>query len=183
MILPTSDRLEGKTDSIYALCVLAAKRARQIKDPMVRQLAEVDSNHPLTVALEEIADGLIKAREVELVVVEEPEDQPEVWAASTGIEEPPPPSVHELLGVGVDDEESEEVDESDEGENVKDLFEAIASGDVEPIVVEEEDEEEDEEKPEGFSTDDEDEEEDEESKEVSDEVEIIDESADDEEEA
>jgi len=148
MLIPSSDRLEGKTDSLYALCVLAAKRARQLKDPMVRKLAEADSSHPLTVALEEIADGAIKARYVEKPVPEPHEFQEAVEGilGRTGAgegEEAAAPSVHDLLRVDGEEEELEaEADETEEPEEVKDLFEAISSGEVEPIVEEEEEEEE-----------------------------------------
>ena len=158
MIIPSSDRLEGKTDNLYALSVLAAKRARQLKDPMVRKLADAQSNHPLTVALEEIAEGKIKAWYIE-TPHEEPEELAfevqEVILIVPEVEEEKSPeaTVRELLGVGRDEdeaelkaeaEETEEGEETEEAEEVKDLFEAIASGDVEPVVVSEEDEEEEE---------------------------------------
>ena len=59
MIHPRIDELLEKVDSRYALVIVAAKRARQLKEgalPMV----EVDSGNPVTVALEEIAAGKIR---------------------------------------------------------------------------------------------------------------------------
>lgn len=56
MIQPSLDILVRKVDSKYTLVVAAAKRAREIMDgdqPMV----ETRSNKPVTVALQEIADG------------------------------------------------------------------------------------------------------------------------------
>jgi DNA-directed RNA polymerase subunit omega len=56
MIQPSLDILVRKVDSKYTLVVAAAKRAREIMDgdpPMV----EIRSNKPVTVALQEIADG------------------------------------------------------------------------------------------------------------------------------
>ncbi len=56
MIQPSLDVLVKKVDSKYTLVVAAAKRAREIMDgdsPMV----EIRSNKPVTVALQEIADG------------------------------------------------------------------------------------------------------------------------------
>lgn len=56
MIQPSLDVLVKKVDSKYTLVVAAAKRAREIMDgdpPMV----EIHSNKPVTVALQEIADG------------------------------------------------------------------------------------------------------------------------------
>ncbi len=49
----------GRVENKYALVIVAAKRARQLKEgalPMV----EVDSANPVTVALEEIAAGKIR---------------------------------------------------------------------------------------------------------------------------
>ena len=171
MIIPSFDRLEGKTENLYSLCVLAAKRARQLKDPMVRKLAEARSNHPLTIALEEIAEEKIKslyteppAQEFEDMTYEEQEA-----ARVAAEEEPEQPSVEdtvrELLSVEHDDDLELEAEEGEDAEVVKDLFEAIASGDVEPVVTadEEEEEEESEEKVEEHAEE-EDEEEDEDEK-------------------
>ncbi|MBA4370568.1 MAG: DNA-directed RNA polymerase subunit omega [Coriobacteriaceae bacterium] len=67
VIKPDIDLLLSKVDSKYTLCILAAKRARQINDMIhgVRdqamlsmapaQLAALTSTKPLTLALEEIA--------------------------------------------------------------------------------------------------------------------------------
>lgn len=59
MIYPSADKIDKEIESKYALVVLAAKRARQIKEgaPHLIQTASVNS---LTIALEEIADGKIK---------------------------------------------------------------------------------------------------------------------------
>lgn len=67
VIEPDVDLLLSKVDSKYTLCILAAKRARQINDMIhgVRdqalltmqapQIAQITSTKPLTLALEEIA--------------------------------------------------------------------------------------------------------------------------------
>jgi DNA-directed RNA polymerase subunit omega len=58
-IFPKPDVLNDLEYGKYVLTNLAAKRARQIKDgapPLVR----IDSNHPLSIALAEIAEGKIK---------------------------------------------------------------------------------------------------------------------------
>lgn len=58
MIYPSLDSLVNKVDSKYTLVVLSAKRAREIMsgaDPLV----ESKSNKPVTVALEEIAQGRV----------------------------------------------------------------------------------------------------------------------------
>ncbi|HLQ63904.1 MAG TPA: DNA-directed RNA polymerase subunit omega [bacterium] len=59
MIKPPLEALLGRVENKYALVIVAAKRARQLKEgalPMV----EVDSANPVTVALEEIAAGKIR---------------------------------------------------------------------------------------------------------------------------
>ncbi|MBE0476510.1 MAG: DNA-directed RNA polymerase subunit omega [Coriobacteriia bacterium] len=68
VISPEIDLLLSKVDSKYTLCIVAAKRARQINDMIhgVRdqailsvaptQLAQITSTKPLTLALNEIAD-------------------------------------------------------------------------------------------------------------------------------
>jgi DNA-directed RNA polymerase subunit omega len=67
VIKPDVDLLLSKVDSKYTLCIVAAKRARQINDMIhgVRdqamlsmapsQLASLTSTKPLTLALDEIA--------------------------------------------------------------------------------------------------------------------------------
>ena len=66
MIFPSADTIENKVSSRYSLVVLAAKRAKQIKEgaPI---LIDTESTNPLTIALEEIAAGkvtVIEAHEV-----------------------------------------------------------------------------------------------------------------------
>jgi DNA-directed RNA polymerase subunit omega len=58
MIYPSADKIEEQVDSKYALVILAAKRAKQLKEGS-RHLIRTDSTNPLTIALEEIADGAI----------------------------------------------------------------------------------------------------------------------------
>ena len=58
MINPSLDTLVEKVDSKYTLVVLAAKRAREIMDGQ-QPLVESKSNKPVTVALEEVAQGKI----------------------------------------------------------------------------------------------------------------------------
>ncbi|GAB4283404.1 MAG: DNA-directed RNA polymerase subunit omega [Coriobacteriia bacterium] len=69
VIQPDVDLLLSKVDSKYTLCIIAAKRARQINDMIhgVRdqalltmqapQIAQITSTKPLTLALDEIANG------------------------------------------------------------------------------------------------------------------------------
>lgn len=56
MINPSLDSLVKKVDSKYTLVVLAAKRAREIMDGQ-QALIECKSNKPVTIALEEVAQG------------------------------------------------------------------------------------------------------------------------------
>lgn len=59
MIYPSADKIEEQIDSRYALVILAAKRAKQVKEGS-RARIDTDSHNPLTVALEEIASGQIQ---------------------------------------------------------------------------------------------------------------------------
>ena len=59
MIYPSADKIDKEIESKYALVVLAAKRARQIKEG-APHLIQTDSANALTIALEEIAGGKIK---------------------------------------------------------------------------------------------------------------------------
>lgn len=77
VIKPEIDLLLSKVDSKYTLCIVAARRARQIND-MIRgvrdqavltiapaQIAALTSAKPLTSALEEIASGDISYERVQ----------------------------------------------------------------------------------------------------------------------
>ena len=66
MIFPSADIIEGKVGSRYTLVILAAKRAKQIKEgaPL---LIDTDSTNPLTIALEEIAAGMVTVTEAQIV--------------------------------------------------------------------------------------------------------------------
>ncbi len=69
VIQPEIDTLLSKVDSKYTLCILSARRARQINDMLhgVRdqalltmapsQISAITSTKPLTLALEEISSG------------------------------------------------------------------------------------------------------------------------------
>ena len=69
MIYPAADKLDAM-ESKYALVIVAAKRAKQLKDG-ARRYAPSRSTNTLTVALEEIAEGHIVP-----VLVGEPEKLP-----------------------------------------------------------------------------------------------------------
>lgn len=59
MIKPPLEALLGRVENKYALVIVAAKRARQLKEGSL-PLVDVDSSSPVTVALEEIAAGKIR---------------------------------------------------------------------------------------------------------------------------
>jgi DNA-directed RNA polymerase subunit omega len=61
MTYPSSDRLEEQVESRYTLVVLAAKRAKQLREGAPK-LIETRSTNPLTIALEEIAAGKVISR-------------------------------------------------------------------------------------------------------------------------
>lgn len=87
-IYPSPDQLD-KQESKYALVILAAKRARQIKDN-ARRLTDSKSANPLTVALEEIAAGAIIKRVVEDAAT----------SAHQAALKPNEPSLEDIIGAG-----------------------------------------------------------------------------------
>jgi len=73
------EELVDRVGSCYSVVVAAAKRAKQIKDG-APPLVQTDSRNPLTIALHEIAVGLVEitepippSEEPEVVVAGEPE--------------------------------------------------------------------------------------------------------------
>ena len=59
MIRPSLDVLMKKVDSRYTLVVTAAKRARLLMDGAAK-LGDSQSEKPVTIALEEIAEGRVR---------------------------------------------------------------------------------------------------------------------------
>ena len=59
MIYPSPDKIDAQVGSKYALVILAAKRAKQLKEGS-RPRLPTDSTNPLTIALEEIAEGKVQ---------------------------------------------------------------------------------------------------------------------------
>ena len=90
MIYPAADKLDAMA-SKYALVIVAAKRARQVKDG-ARRYVNSRSTNSLTVALEEIAEG-----EIVPLLVGEPEKLP------TSV--PPTPVLGGLVSTAIDDDE------------------------------------------------------------------------------
>lgn len=62
MIYPSADKIEANIESKYELVILAAKRCRQLREGGAPRI-ETDSENPLTIALEEIAAGVICGKE------------------------------------------------------------------------------------------------------------------------
>jgi len=131
MIYPSADKIEEQVKSKYALVILAAKRAKQVKEGS-RLYIDTDSHNPLTVALEEIAAGEIQYKfdEDSLAGREARADQEAVVGArnlDVDLTQALPDAdaeiarAAEMLGAGLDellDEEhdGEEVEEEEEEE-------------------------------------------------------------------
>lgn len=125
-ILPVADVLNNYEHGKFVLSNLAAKRAKQLKEgapPLVR----IESNHPLSIALAEIAAGKIKAvlapDSTDLAVVEVM-DIPDTLPSELGILLPAlDESEAELLGVGLlGDDHDEHEDEAEVTASLTDLL-------------------------------------------------------------
>jgi DNA-directed RNA polymerase subunit omega len=90
MIYPNADKLDAMS-SKYALVIIAAKRARQVKEG-ARKYVNSKSTNPLTLALEEISEG-----EITSIFVGEPEKLPQSLPAT--------PVLTGLVATSIDDEE------------------------------------------------------------------------------
>jgi len=64
VIKPPLEELLGQIVSKYALVMVAAKRARQLKDGVL-PLVDIDSTNPVTIALEEISTGKVRIDEAQ----------------------------------------------------------------------------------------------------------------------
>ncbi len=62
MIKPPLEELLEQVESKYALVLVAAKRARQLKEGVL-PLVDIDSTNPVSIALEEIATGKVRVDE------------------------------------------------------------------------------------------------------------------------
>jgi len=69
LIYPSADIIEERVGSRYSLVVLAAKRAKQIKEG-APVLIDTLSTNPLTIAMEEIAAGKVTVSQAEVAPVE-----------------------------------------------------------------------------------------------------------------
>jgi DNA-directed RNA polymerase subunit omega len=143
MIYPSGDKIEKEIDSRYSLVILAAKRARQIKEGG-KPLINTDSPNPITVALEEIAAGQIKPKfdELSLAGREALADaQAVIGAREIAVEHDPLPDDLESLaaakdalgGALLDSQDMLELEEGIEG------FDEEEDEEEEPLLVTEED--------------------------------------------
>lgn len=121
MIFPSADPLEDKVGNKYSLVIVSAKRARQLKEGSL-PLADITSQNPLSIALEEIAAGQITS--IAPANLDEDLDRIPVQDAAS--------AVALLASISSDDAEEEEIDE-------------IAEEDIEVAEVEAAEEEEHEE--------------------------------------
>jgi DNA-directed RNA polymerase subunit omega len=143
MIYPSTDKIDEQVESKYALVILAAKRAKQLKEGS-RKRVSLESPNALTIALEEIAEGQIQYRfdEESLAGREAISDQKAVVGAreiEVDIDPLALPDDAELLrlakealGVGITEESmGGDDEESDESE----LLEEETEEEEEPILL------------------------------------------------
>lgn len=77
MLYPSINDLRNKVDSKYTLVSLAAKRARDLIDGKPA-LVEIDTDKPVSIATEEIAEDLItysRSEELEDLIEQNGEDE------------------------------------------------------------------------------------------------------------
>ncbi len=138
MSYPVTDRPQDQVESRYTLVILAAKRAKQLREGAPR-LIETSSTNPLTVALEEIAAGKvtfdvpshdeISASGIDSTMeaipeVEAPQEEAAELIAETPVDEAA--RVAELLKLPDEEEETEE-----ESEDLLAAAELLAADDAE----------------------------------------------------
>lgn len=142
-IFPQPDILNEMPYGRFVLTNLAAKRARQIKDgapPLVR----IDSNHPLSIALAEIAAGKIKPIMDVNAAVELDEDYSALDSLELGdmglllpaIDDEEAELVTKVsLGLGSVDDEVDHEDEGDEDSAVMSLADVLGDDEPEEAVA------------------------------------------------
>jgi len=116
LIYPSADTIEQMVGSRYSLVVIAAKRAKQIKEgsPV---LIETASTNPLTIALEEIAAGKVTVGEA--ILVEPPAlAQEESSTAASTAPSPIASIISDLTSNAGDVEDDEDDDVAEEAADV-----------------------------------------------------------------
>ncbi len=145
-MFPKPDVLNSLEYGKYVLTNLAARRARQLKDgapPLVR----IESSHPLSIALEEIAAGKIKPVMGEELEHFEEQEEAALEALKEGLLLPgiddddddfDGPSLDDLdLGDEDDDEDEDDDDDDDDAPSLKSLID-----DDEDVVADDDDDDE-----------------------------------------
>lgn len=134
-MLPSPDILNEYPHGKYVLSNLAAKRAKQLKEGAM-PLVQIDSHHPLTIALAEIAAGKIKP------ILSEHEERIELEGADLALitDEPLPAELGMLLPA-LDETEAALVTSLAEEEIVEEVeadVDAISLADLGDVEEEEE---------------------------------------------
>src|SRR5450631_3997402 len=138
-MLPSPDRLNDFPLGKFVLSNLAAKRAKQLREG-APPLVQVDSNHPLTIALAEIAAGKIRpilpskdqaaVTAVDLPIIV---DASELGMLLPALDETEAALVSTPIG-GEDDHEADHEHDGDEAEVVT-LSDLVEVDEEEPTVV------------------------------------------------
>jgi DNA-directed RNA polymerase subunit omega len=116
-MFPKPDVLNAKEYGKYVLANLAARRARQLKDgapPLVR----IESNHPLSIALAEIAAGKIKPVMGEELEHFEEQEEAALEALKEGLLLPGIDDDDDLEGPSLDDLDLGDDDDDDEDDDL-----------------------------------------------------------------
>lgn len=134
-MLPNPDKLNSFEFGPFVLANLAAKRAKQIKEgapPLVR----IDSSHPLSIALAEIAAGKIKpimaSESAEALEAGDLSALETLDIGEVGLLLPAMEEGMDLASIGLEEEDA--VEESDEEEAVAGLGDLLEEEEVVPIV-------------------------------------------------
>lgn len=140
-ILPLADVLNNFEQGKFVLSNLAAKRAKQLKEgapPLVR----IDSHHPITIALAEIAAGKIRPNvspvTPDQAVIESDMDT-DILPTDLGILLPALEDVDPTLGLGLLDGDLHE-DEEEHDAAAPSLTDLLADGEADEVETVEPDE-------------------------------------------
>lgn len=140
-MLPSPDILKNFPEGKFVLANLAAKRAKQLREG-APPLVSIESNHPLTIALAEIAAGKIKAilpAVDELGHVEQPDlgVLPEELAPEFGMLLPALDESEVALveTIGVEDHEGDHEGDVEEGGDIVSLSDLVEDAEEEIETV------------------------------------------------
>jgi DNA-directed RNA polymerase subunit omega len=140
-MLPSPDILNDYPYGKFVLSNLAAKRAKQLREG-APPLVQTDSNHPLTIALAEIAAGKIKPIMPTATDAIEPMDAPllidETVPAELGMLLPALDETEVALVTSValsDDDHNEDGDIDVDGDEVTSLSDLVGEDDEESTAV------------------------------------------------